>query len=41
MFRQQEVQELQERVKTLAKELRDVTQLRKTAVEDFTDMNEK
>ena len=33
--------ELQEKQKTLAKELRDANQQRKLAVDDFTDINEK
>ena len=32
---------MQERTKTLAKELRDVNQERKTTFKDFTDANEK
>ena len=33
--------ELQEKQKTLSKELRDANQQRKLAVDDFTDINEK
>ena len=37
----QEVQELQEKYKTQAKEVREANQQRKLAVDDFSDINDK